>query len=112
MDISIMISTVTSIFATSVGIFGIYYGWKQSEKQLQAQRELQQKEFEKRDETDRREFLINFIKDPELAKAARIEAALEYLKRGYNGVTKQYILANRLVDERIIEIFRTDDKKT
>ena len=112
MDISIIISTVTSIFATSVGIFGIYYGWKQNEKQLQTQRELQQKEFEKRDETDRREYLALVIRDESWGIGPRRLAATEYLKKGYNGFTKQYIMDNKLIDESFFTDYSGTGNKT
>ncbi|GMO56890.1 MAG: hypothetical protein Ta2D_02170 [Rickettsiales bacterium] len=50
------------------------------------------------EESNTREFLVNCIRDESIPMVSRIEAAREYLEKGYNGSTKSYIYQKGLFD--------------
>jgi hypothetical protein len=45
---------------------------------------------------DRREFLVDIIKDKDMPLSTRQAAAVEYIDSGFNGVTRDYIIKNKL----------------
>jgi hypothetical protein len=56
---------------------------------------------------DRKEFLVGTIKDLDMPLSTRQAAAVEYIDSGFNGVTRDYIIKNRLyVKNPIPEINR------
>ncbi|GMO60417.1 MAG: hypothetical protein Ta2D_05870 [Rickettsiales bacterium] len=90
MDIlsSIVVSVVTSVITATLG----YY----LAKKLEFKRMYREQKF--KEESDRREFLVTWIKDETIPISSRIEAAREYLEKGYNGSMKKYIYEKGLFD--------------
>ncbi|GMO57236.1 MAG: hypothetical protein Ta2D_02940 [Rickettsiales bacterium] len=69
--------------------------WK---KQEESERRLMEEKWKKDEESSRREFLVNWITNEQIPMSSRIEAAREYLEKGYNGSTKNYIYEKGLFD--------------
>ncbi|GMO64377.1 MAG: hypothetical protein Ta2D_11280 [Rickettsiales bacterium] len=65
---------------------------------VRAKTELEKidKQMDRKDVGDRREFLVLTIKDETKSAGVRRAAAREYLELGYNSVVKQFIYENAL----------------
>ncbi|GMO60413.1 MAG: hypothetical protein Ta2D_05860 [Rickettsiales bacterium] len=68
------------------------------EEMWKKQEESEKRERKFKEENDRREFLVNWITNEQIPMSSRIEAAREYLEKGYNGSTKNYIYEKGLFD--------------
>ncbi|GMO56894.1 MAG: hypothetical protein Ta2D_02180 [Rickettsiales bacterium] len=102
MDISI--NMVISILSSSIAISVItaalsYYFSKRLEfKKMYREQKFREEMWKKDEESNRREFLVSWIKDETIPMSTRIEAAREYLEKGYNGSVKNYIYQKGLFD--------------
>jgi hypothetical protein len=88
------LSDLIALFSLVVSFFSVMFcflQWKKSYKQIEKE--------------NRKEFLIDMIKDEKAPISARIEAGNEYLREGYNGVVKKYILDNQYYNKNA---FNTD----
>lgn len=77
---------------------------REQQKEFERREREQQKEFEQRERESRREYLVNVIRDESWGIGPRKLAATEYLQKGYNGLTKQFIMDNKLIDESFFEV--------
>jgi hypothetical protein len=98
----ILINNIGS-FVIFAGSLLLFYQWKRDYNQREIENKKREKEREddikRREKENRREFLVDMIRDEKAPVSARIEAGNEYLKEGYNGVVKKYILDNQYYDK-------------
>ncbi|MDR2526808.1 MAG: hypothetical protein LBC92_02970 [Rickettsiales bacterium] len=66
------------------------------ERELKENRELKEKELQLKEDSDRREYLSNIIRDESEDIDVRKEAAREYISREWNGTTRTYIIKKGL----------------
>jgi hypothetical protein len=96
---------VNEIIGWLVGLICAYWAYKATIKNTD-------KEIKAKKDDDRREFIVSVILNDtgKFSREVRIEAAYEYIGKGYNGITKKYIVDNNLIDERIVKIFNNNEK--
>jgi hypothetical protein len=88
-----LLSVIVASISAIIG-FIIYHLSKRDQIKLQNKELLEQMKLQERE--NRKQVLIDLIKDEKIPLSTREKAADEYLSYGYNGVIKDYINQNNL----------------